>query len=89
MIKTVDDYGTEGIQMDIFDYGIPPVEEKEEKSVKKFYFKCKKAATGEIKEIIVLAKRYALALEMLESQDEYIPLEYTGWTEISEVVEDK
>lgn len=82
MIKTIDDYGTEGIQMDIFDYGISPVEEKQDKTVKRFYYKCKKVNSNEIKEISVLAEDFKQAEEILSiHQDEWIPLEYLGWTE--------
>ena len=82
MIKTVDDYGTEGIQMDIFDYDIPPFEEKQGKSVKRFYYKCKKVNSNKIKEISVLAEDFKQAEEILSiHQDGWVPLEYLGWTE--------
>jgi hypothetical protein len=82
MIKTVDDYGTEGIQVDIFDYGVPLIEEKDGETMKRFYYKCKKVHSNEIKEISVLAKNIKQAEEILAShKDEWIPLEYVGWTE--------
>lgn len=81
MIKTVDDYGTEGVQMDIFDYGVPLIEEKDGEIMKRFYYKCKKVNSNEVREISVLARNFKQAEEILMAQDEWIPLEYMGWTE--------
>jgi hypothetical protein len=50
--------------------------------MKRFYYKCKKVHSNEIKEISVLAKNIKQAEEILAShKDEWIPLEYVGWTE--------
>ncbi len=52
--------------------------------MKKFWYRCKNRKTGEEKEIATIAKNQEKAEKLFEGQDEWIPLEYTGWTEIKE-----
>ncbi len=49
--------------------------------MKNYWYRCKEIATGEDKEIFVPARSIQEAEKKLEKQKEYIPLEYTGWTE--------
>ena len=47
--------------------------------MKKFWYMCKKKTTNEKLKIGVLAKDQAEAEQILNSNDEYIPIQYVGW----------
>jgi hypothetical protein len=49
------------------------------KYMKKFWYMCKKKTTNERLKIGVLAKDQAEAEQILNSNDEYIPIQYVGW----------
>lgn len=51
--------------------------------MKYFWYRCKEKATGTDQEVCVLARSFAKAEQRICENPKYIPLEYLGWTPVT------